>query len=84
MPVSVRTGTAGGSSAEPVPSSPLLTGFAVLEDCGFAGAGVFAWLAALDTGAFDGAAAFVCPGALAGAVGFAGPAALAGGAAVFA
>jgi len=53
---------------------------------GFAGtaAGVFAWLAALDVGPFDGAAAFVCPGALTAAVGFEGADVLAGGAVVFA
>jgi len=74
----VRTGTAGGSAAEPDPSSPLLMGLAGVA------AGVFAWLAALDPGAFNGGAAFVCTGALAGAVGFEGADVLAGGAVVFA
>ena len=62
VPVSVRTGTAGGNAAEPDPSSPRLMGLAGVEDGGFEAAGVFAWLAAVDEGAVDGGAAFVCAG----------------------
>jgi hypothetical protein len=37
-------------------------GLAGVEDGGFEAAGIFAWLAAVDEGAVDGGAAFVCAG----------------------